>query len=101
MYTACMSAFSKPDRHFLESVAGLGYSNPFLPERIAFEKAALGRDFVPSGSVWSASVTDPDATPPNVNAIYKKLNERIEDLHARLVDAPEVHEEEFAIFEES
>jgi len=96
-----MAAFSKPDRHFLESVAGLGYSNPFLPERIAFEKAALGRDFVPSGSVWSASVTDPDATPPNVNAIYKKLSERIEDLHARLVAAPEVREEEFAIFEES
>ncbi len=101
MYTECMAVFAKRDRRFLESVTGLGYSNPFLPERIAFEKAALGREFVPSGSVWSASVTDPDATPPNVVAIYRSLNERIERLHAHLVVAPEVGEADFAIYEES
>lgn len=96
-----MATFVSADRHFLESVAGLAYANPFLPERIALEKAALGAEFVPYGPVWSASVTDPDSTPPNIAAIYGKLNERIEKLHERLVAAPEVREEEFAIYEES
>jgi DNA-binding NtrC family response regulator len=96
-----MGTFSREDHHVLKSVAGLGYSNPFLPERIAFEKAALGREFVASGPVWSASVTDPDATPPNVTAIYRKLSARIERLHAQLTAAQDVREEEFAIFEES
>ena len=67
-----MAVFARQDLHFLSSVAKLGYGNPFLPERIAFEKAALGREFVPGGPVWSASVSDPDADPPNV---YRDLQE--------------------------
>src|SRR5271170_2713609 len=72
MYTLCMGVFSKQEQHFLSSVANLGYGNPFLPERMAFEKAVLGREFVPGGDVWSASVSDPDAAAPNEGAIYKK-----------------------------
>ena len=66
-------SFRGRSMHFLSSVAKLGYGNPFLPERIAYEKAALGREFVAGGEVWSASVSDPEAEPPNVTAIYKKL----------------------------
>ncbi len=50
-----MPTLSRQEYHFLSSVAKLGYCNPFLPERIAFEKAALGREFVDGGEVWSAS----------------------------------------------
>lgn len=96
-----MAVFSAPDRRLLEAVAGLGYSNPFLPERIAYEKAALGHEFVPSGPVWSVSVADPNATPPNVAAIYRKLDGRIPSLYRQLIDAAEVSEHEFAIYEES
>ena len=91
-----MLAISSQDRRFLSSVAQLGYGNPFLPERIAFEKAALGREFVPGGPVWSASVSDPDAEPSNVASIYKKLTRLMEALPARLAAAPDVREEEFA-----
>ena len=65
--------FSKRDRHFLETVARLAYENPFLQERISLEKSALGRDFTAAGPVWSSSVEDPDAVPPNVAAIYTRL----------------------------
>jgi transcriptional regulator with AAA-type ATPase domain len=101
MYTLCMSSLSPQDRRFLSSVAQLGYGNPFLPERIAFEKAALGREFVPGGPVWSASVSDPDAEPPNVASIYKKLNRLMETLPARLASAPDVSQEELVAYEES
>jgi DNA-binding NtrC family response regulator len=96
-----MSAFSSRDRHLLASVAGLGYANPFLPERIAFEKSALGREFQPAGPVWSVSVTDPHAVPPNVTAIYTKLNARIETMRQALVSASDVDPAELAIYEES
>jgi transcriptional regulator with AAA-type ATPase domain len=101
MYTLCMAVFSKQDQHFLSSVAKLGYGNPFLPERITYEKAALGREFVPGGPVWSASVSNPDAEPPNEAALYKKLNALMEVLPARLAAASDVRDEELAAFEES
>src|SRR5579863_3344572 len=101
MYTSCMGLFSAKDRHLLSSVAGLAYSNPFLPERIAYERAALGRQFVDGGPVWSASVSDPDATPPNVISIYSSLQPRIEELHTRVAAAPDLSEEDLRIYEES
>jgi transcriptional regulator of acetoin/glycerol metabolism len=96
-----MPVFSRQDDHFLSSVAKLGYGNPFLTERITFEKAALGREFVPGGQVWSASVSDPDAEAPNVTAIYKKLAALMELLPARLAAASDVREEELVAYEES
>src|SRR5580658_9909141 len=101
MYTICMGVFSRHDQHFLSSVAQLGYGNPFLTERIKFEKAALGREFVPGGVVWSASVSDPDAESPNVTAIYKKLGALMEVLPAHLAAASGVREEELSAYEES
>ncbi len=101
MYIECMSIFSTRDRHFLASMAGLGYANPFLPDRIALEKALLGREFQPAGPVWSVSVADPHATPPNVTAIYRKLNERIERLRETVASASDINPDELAIYEES
>jgi transcriptional regulator with AAA-type ATPase domain len=96
-----MAAFSRQEQHLLSSVANLGYGNPFLTERIAFEKAALGNEFVAGGVVWSASVSDPDAEPPNVVAIYKKLAGLMEALPGKLAAAAEVHEQELTAYEES
>src|SRR5579871_4291033 len=101
MYTVCMSVFSGQDRRFMCSVSGVGYTNPFLPERIAHESAALGREFVDAGPVWSASVSDPDATRPNVISIYKKLNSSIEGFRERIDKAAECNEEDLRIYEES
>lgn len=95
------SVFRNRDRHFLTAVAGLGYANPFLPERIDFEKAALGREFQPSAPVWSVSVTAPEAAPPNVTAIYRKLNDRIALVRDAVSAAPDVSSEELAIYEET
>src|SRR5215467_8011776 len=96
-----MSLFAAHDQHFLASVASLGYANPFLPERITYEKAALGREFQAAGSVWSVSVVNPDATPPNVTAIYSKLNERIERFRDVIAAASNPAAEDLRIYEES
>src|SRR5579863_7697348 len=96
-----MAVFSKQEQHFLSSVAELGYCNPFLTERIQWEKAALGAEFVPGGAVWSASVNDPDAESPNVTSLHKKLSVVMEGLPARLAVATDVRAEEIAAYEES
>jgi len=45
--------FDAEERRLAEAVSGLGFGNPFLPERIENEKRALGDDFVPGAAVWS------------------------------------------------
>jgi transcriptional regulator with AAA-type ATPase domain len=96
-----MALLSTRDWRFLRAVAGLGYANPFLLERIEFEKAALGREFEPSMPVWSVSVTAPHATPPNVTAIYRKLNDRIADARDAISAASDVSTEDLAVYEET
>src|SRR5580700_2610783 len=65
------------------------------------QRAALGREFVDAGPVWSASVSDPDATRPNVISIYKRLSSRIEEFRARIEEAAGCSEEDLRIYEES
>ena len=95
-----MASFSPNERHLLSSVAQLAYCNPFLPDRVALEKAILGREFVTGGPVWSASVSDPEATPPNLTAIYAKVNGRIEVFQSRLEETADVSERDWTIYEE-
>ena len=95
-----MSIFSEGERRFLTVVADLGYCNPFLPERVDLERQALGRAFVPGEPVWSASVTDPDATRANVARLQPRLERLIESVRQRLGGAAPVHPEELQTYEE-
>jgi hypothetical protein len=61
------------DFKFLEAVAGLGYANPFLPQRVEWERRALGTEMVEGEEIWSASVADPARARPNVWRIQDKL----------------------------
>lgn len=74
---------SENERRFLTAVSGLAYCNPFLPERMEYERTALGKDFVPRGLVWNASVADPAAASPNVARLHARLEPLIEKVHAR------------------
>jgi DNA-binding NtrC family response regulator len=47
------SLLSPADRQFGESVRQMTASNPFLPARIAAERAALGADFEEKGADWN------------------------------------------------
>lgn len=48
-----MTLFQPAERAFAENVSHLSYCNPFLPERIQYEKQALGPDFVEEGAEWN------------------------------------------------
>ncbi len=100
MYNFCMSLLAARESHFLQSVANLAYSNPFLPERIALERAALQQDFVPGEPTWSASAADPDAARPNVALIYARLETMIDALRVHLQAAADIHPAEIAVYQE-
>ena len=95
-----MEILASGDLHFLQSVANLAYTNPFLPERIDLERAALQQDFVPGESTWSASVADPDAARPNVALIYARLERILDSLLIRFQSAPEIHPAEAKVYQE-
>ncbi len=95
-----MPLFKPPERHFLQEVARLAYCNHFLPERVEYEKAALGRDFVPGEPVWSASVAAPDLPRPNVLRIHSRLEPLLNSIRSRLHAAAGISPEDLAIYEE-
>jgi hypothetical protein len=41
-----MSLLTPSEWAIAEAIASIGYTNPFLPERIELEKKALGTEFV-------------------------------------------------------
>ena len=66
-----MSIFNASDRRFAECLSRLAFCNPFLPERIALEREALGEEFVDRDLVWSLRDDAPIET-PNVLALGRR-----------------------------
>jgi len=84
MYNFCMPLFTDRERTFFSAISKLAFCNPFLPDRMEYERQALQRHFVQSGLVWSASVTTPDASAPNVVRVHQRLESLIPEVHRRL-----------------
>jgi transcriptional regulator with AAA-type ATPase domain len=74
-----LSLMNAGDRAFVRAVSTLAYCNPFLPERIACERTALGPDYEEAGAVWHARA---DSASENPNMV--KLGARVETVADRL-----------------
>lgn len=96
-----MPLLREGERRFLTAVARLAYCNPFLPERIEFERAALGPDYEPASPIWSASVTDPEAIPPNLAKLRARLGPVVERIRTRIAGGASAQPEELLIYEAS
>lgn len=95
-----MPIFDNRERRFLEAAANLGYCNPFLVERVELERAALGREFVDGGPIWSPSVSEPDLARPNIIRLHQKLPRAIEAAREKLRAGIDVTDQEVTIYEE-
>jgi hypothetical protein len=78
-----MPLFSAQDRRFLDALSRVAYCNPFLPDRIELERAALGNEFQPEESVVWSRRNDVEESRPNVN----RLATRASDVVNRARDA--------------
>ena len=63
---------STDELQFAEAASRLAFCNPFLPERIECERAALGEAFVVSDAVWSIA-TDLEGNRPNIGRLQVRV----------------------------
>jgi len=82
-YIACMLFSSPAELDFATAVSGLAYCNPFLPDRIACERAALKDEFVNIDTVWSVG-KDREGNPHNVRKIQEKVEALATEVRRRL-----------------
>jgi len=71
-----MALFTPTERRFAQAISDLAHCNPFRPERIAFEKAALGDEFDPHQADWNVRIWNRPEYWPTVSPNVRRLIER-------------------------
>ncbi len=96
-----MSFIHSDERAFLQTVAKLGYCNPFLPERITYEREALGAEFVEGEAVWSFRVDDPRTPRANNTVIARRVEDIVEQLRGRLARGVRATSHDLGLYEDA
>lgn len=96
-----MAFLTNSERTFLRAVANLGYCNPFLPERVTYERAVLGRDFVEAKTVWSTRVEDAESGYPNPLKITTRVERLVEQLREGLIGGVSPPQEDLSLYEDA
>src|SRR5688572_14313215 len=78
-----MALMGTRDHRFAQAVSDLAYCNPFLPERIAYERAALGDEFDERAARWNIDA-DYSADNPNLVRICQRCQEVLDAAAGRL-----------------
>jgi transcriptional regulator with AAA-type ATPase domain len=89
------------ERSLLRITSDLAYSNPFVPERVELERAALGAEFVAGEPVWSVQVEDPDRPRTNVWKIIALLEPLVERLRQQLERVRDVPAGDLALYQDA
>jgi hypothetical protein len=93
-----MAFLSDTERRVVRAVAGLATGNPFLPERIANERLALGERFRPVTAVWHEG-SDLDDANPNVDRLTELVERLAPELRERLACGAEASADELADYQ--
>ncbi len=96
-----MAFLSSSERAFLRAASDLVFSNPFLPERILHERAALGAEFAADEPVWSFSVAEPERRRSNVWRIAARLEELCPRMRQKLAAGVAATERDLVLYEEA
>ena len=84
------SFFTTAQRRFVEAIAGLSYCNPFLPQRIEYERAGLGDKFDATSSEWNLQPRL-DRDPPNLTRLLERARHELTVTHQKLVALAGAH----------
>lgn len=96
-----MSWLARRERLVAEAIAGIGYCNPFLPERIELERRALGQEFVGQHQVmYLPPGAGPEIAFPNVGALHARATELADAMHERLVSGVQANESDLRLYED-
>jgi transcriptional regulator with AAA-type ATPase domain len=95
-----MVFFSPAQREFARVIAQLAYCNPFLPERVDFEREALGSDFIEVGPVWSKRAAMAVANSENVQKIVYHVERTAREAREALVKGIRPDAEDWGLYQD-
>ncbi len=93
-----MTFLNRSESQRLRALAALANCNPFVPQRVEFEKAALGKAYTDLGETWHLSL-NPDVTNPNLEKIQALLPTFVRLLRDRLAQGEEASKEQLIQYE--
>jgi transcriptional regulator with AAA-type ATPase domain len=96
-----MDLLSTKERALLGTISELAYCNPFVPERVALERAALGGEFVEGEPVWSIRVEEPDQPRANVWKIIALIGPLVDGLRERLTAGSQPSSADLVLYEDA
>ena len=92
--------FTKSDRKFAQAISKIAFANPFLPERVEFEKETLGKKFDPdTRPFWSWTLND-ELDRPNNLLLEKLVLELATKLRAKIISADSIDAEDFLLYDD-
>ncbi len=83
-----------------EAISALVHCNPFMPERISYEKKVLGSRFKERGAAWSA-VGEPEREHPNTVAIAEIAGALAKEVREGLEGGTKANEDELQLYEDT
>jgi DNA-binding NtrC family response regulator len=95
-----MAMFSDSDRARAEMLVELGYCNPFLPERIDYERHLLGDAFVTTDGAWHKHIEN-EETRPNIELLTQHAKTLADGARERLVHGGQPGEAERKLYEDT
>ena len=93
-----MSLLEPSDRRFAVTLSRLAYCNPFLPERIALEREALGDQFVEADSDWNVQI-ESGGVHPNVERLRDRAAQLAQQCRDQLVAGAKASRQELIEYE--
>lgn len=93
------SLFTTTEREFAEAVARINATNPFLAERVACEREALGAEFLVAGAEWN-KLPPAESEHPNHVRLTQRAGAVLEQVRERWPRAGRVTKAEASVYEE-
>jgi transcriptional regulator of aromatic amino acid metabolism len=94
-----MALFTQGEKAFGMAISGLGYCNPFLPERIEYEREALGAEFRQADAHWNVRV-EMEGVPPNVERLVARTAALLEQCRKALAAGRKASAQELGLYED-
>jgi transcriptional regulator with AAA-type ATPase domain len=96
-----MPVLNDQERKFLECVSKVSYANPFLDERIDYERQALGEEFDESKANWNLLGDDPETQQTNTRKIAERAYVIIAGIQKQLKKGGAVSRKELQLYEDT
>ena len=96
-----MTVLNSEDKRFLESVVKVSYANPFLAERIEYEREALGVDFDDSQADWNLLGDDPETHQVNTRKLAEKAYAIIARMQTQIKKGQNFSRKELKLYEDT